>query len=205
MESYVPILCHQVNHIDGDKENNNVSNLEWCSRSENEKHAHLNGLKPNMVKGKFGKDHIASRPFVCVETGKIYNCQRELAEELGGGMEGVSHITRACKYGLLDHGFHWRYYEPNEIVKLLFEKGYTKYPLSYDGDYWFCYIQMAMAWLREKYRIDIVIEISDPSVKDRKYYCVIWDGNNNSYILDLFNSYEQACEAALKYSLENLI
>ena len=65
--------------------------------------------------------------------------------------------------------------------------------------------QMAMAWLREKYRIDIVIEISDPSVKDRKYYCVIWDGNNNSYILDLFNSYEQSCEAALKYSLENLI
>ena len=65
--------------------------------------------------------------------------------------------------------------------------------------------QMAMAWLREIYGIDIVIEISDPSVKDRKYYCVIWNKNNDSYILDLFGSYEEAVEAALKYSLENLI
>ena len=65
--------------------------------------------------------------------------------------------------------------------------------------------QMAMAWLREMHGIDIVIEISDPSVKDRKYYCVIWDKNNDSYILDLFSSYEEAVEAALKYCLENLI
>ena len=65
--------------------------------------------------------------------------------------------------------------------------------------------QMVLAWLREIYRIDIVIEISDPSVKDRKYYCIIWDGNNDSYILDLFNSYEETVETALKYTLEKLI
>lgn len=33
-----------VNHIDGNKENNHVSNLEWCSVSDNLKHAHANGL-----------------------------------------------------------------------------------------------------------------------------------------------------------------
>ena len=65
--------------------------------------------------------------------------------------------------------------------------------------------QMAMKWLREIYGIDIVIEISDPSVNDRKYYCVIWDKNNDSYILDLLNSYEDAVEGAIKYCLENLI
>ena len=65
--------------------------------------------------------------------------------------------------------------------------------------------QMAMKWLREIYRIDTVIKISDPSVNDRKYYCVIWDKNNDSYILDLLNSYEDAVEGAIKYCLENLI
>ena len=66
-------------------------------------------------------------------------------------------------------------------------------------------LQMAMKWLREVHRIGIIIEISDPSVKDRKYYCIIWDGNNNSHIIDLFNSYEESIEAALKYCLEILI
>ena len=65
--------------------------------------------------------------------------------------------------------------------------------------------QMARRWLRETHGIDIIIDISNPSVKDRKYYCMIWDGNNNSYILDLFDSYEEAVEAALMYCLENLI
>lgn len=32
------------NHIDGNKLNNSISNLEWCTHQENSNHAELNGL-----------------------------------------------------------------------------------------------------------------------------------------------------------------
>ena len=35
----------EVNHIDGNKENNHVSNLEWTDRSRNVKHSFDTGLK----------------------------------------------------------------------------------------------------------------------------------------------------------------
>ena len=35
---------HFINHIDGNKQNNHVSNLEWVTKSENMKHAYNLGL-----------------------------------------------------------------------------------------------------------------------------------------------------------------
>jgi hypothetical protein len=67
----------QVNHIDGNKENNNILNLEWCNHSQNQLHAFSIGLKDHK-----NDKHPQSRIIFDTYTGIFYNCIKFAAHSI---------------------------------------------------------------------------------------------------------------------------
>lgn len=109
-------------------------------------------------------------------------------------------------------------YVSYEVAKLLKEKGFNEPVtelnrlLCKEGEKPVLRIthQMAMKWLREEKNIFIVIEphaYDYVNEKNKSYSCSLWIGDNYYEYLESrdYPSYEEAVEAALKYSLENLI
>jgi len=71
-------------------------------------------------------------------------------------------------------------------------------------------LQMAMKWLREVHKIFIDVDYDSDEFKDSPYFSLIINMNTNDYFKGYGlpqekSTYEEACEAAIKYCLEKLI
>lgn len=84
----------QVNHMDGNKENNMLCNLEWMTHSENVQHACDTGLRPvselmrengRRMKGNLliGSNPHTMKIVLNEETGIYYESATEAAESIG--------------------------------------------------------------------------------------------------------------------------
>lgn len=93
-----PVNKPQVNHIDGDKYNNIVTNLEWCTASENTLHAIENNLI-NFKSGKespnYGKINKATcKKVIDTETGIVYFSVKDASEKLSISLNYLYQMLR---------------------------------------------------------------------------------------------------------------
>lgn len=101
-----PMGLPQVNHIDGNKLNPNVENLEWVSQRDNAIHARRTGLHKS----------DGDRPVVQIEAGKViaeYKSASEASRATGISRSGIcqvcNHFVYKGRHRLSAGGYKWEW------------------------------------------------------------------------------------------------
>lgn len=97
-----------VNHKDGNKLNNHITNLEWCTYQYNTQHALQNGLLDNYI----NKYDV---PIICLPDMIIYKSITEAGKQFTkpnmNRDTARKNISHALNHNGMAYGKYWEYYE----------------------------------------------------------------------------------------------
>ena len=103
-----------IDHIDGDKQNNCVKNLRWCTVKENQNNPITKKRISKACKGKnYGRMNHKLEAVFCIELNKFFESELEAQRETEVFGTNISKVVRGHRNTA--GGYHWRYATFDEI------------------------------------------------------------------------------------------